>query len=329
MQIFSGKKRRRPNLSPGARLLLYFATLIFSALSVAETIAGYFPYAVEIGIYVAAACGLTVSIVYLHGDLKYGIRYSIQTVTAQNVLAGRVYADYRFRAILTTSAAFFINLLYAFINGIYALLHHSAWLGTLAAYYLLLSMMRFTAVWQERTYIKRAKDGKSKIEVGSEEEREEEGVQEREQNRHQQEWDVCRKAGLLLIAMTAVLGGAVMLLLHSQGGKNYSGFLIFAVAAYTFYKIIIAVINLIKVRSMRSPLLLAIRNIGYADALVSVLSLQTAMFAAFGEGEGINIQLMNGMTGGAVCVMILLIGICMTATAGREKQKLTENCRKF
>ena len=121
--------------------------------------------------------------------------------------------------------------------------------------------------------------------------------------------------------MAVVLCGAVVLLIREEGGKHYAGFLIFAVAAYTFYKIILAVINLIKVRRMKSPLLLAIRNIGYADALVAVLSLQTAI----GEGEEQNTQWMNGMTGVAVCLMILAIGIYMIRKEGSEKKKLIED----
>ena len=307
----SDKIRRMPKAAPWLRMLLYVATALFAVLSIVESGCGYFPYVIDIAIYVVSACSLTVSAVYLYCDLKTGVGTAVRGVTGKSRLARRAYGDYRFRAVLATSFSFLLNLAYAVGNGIYAWFHHSPWLGTLAAYYICLSVMRFTVVWQER------KDAKS---------RESSHISDRERG-EQQLWEgqVCKRGGGGLIAMAVVLCGAVVLLIREEGGKHYAGFLIFAVAAYTFYKIILAVINLIKVRRMKSPLLLAIRNIGYADALVAVLSLQTAMFAAFGEGEEQNTQWMNGMTGVAVCLMILAIGIYMIRKEGSEKKKLIED----
>jgi len=67
---------------------------------------------------------------------------------------------------------------------------------------------------------------------------------------------------------------------------------------------------------MNSLLLRMIRNIGYADALVSLVSLQTAMFVSFGDGT--DTRTMNLLTGGVVCLMILLMGIYMIRLAGKQ-----------
>ena len=72
-----------------------------------------------------------------------------------------------------------------------------------------------------------------------------------------------------------------------------------------------AIRNMIKVRKEKSLLLVTLRNISYADALVSLLSLQTALFAAFGQDSGELIPLMNALTSAGVCLMILGIGIYM------------------
>lgn len=98
--------------------------------------------------------------------------------------------------------------------------------------------------------------------------------------------------------------------------------MIFVVAMYTFYKVIISVVNMVRARKMKSPLLVIIRNIGYADALVSLLSLQTAMFASFGENSNINPQVMNAITGTCVCIMILVIGIYMIYSSGRQLKRI-------
>lgn len=303
MRKLSFKNRKPPVIKPFLRILIYLATLVLSILSIVETMYGYLGFAVDIIIYVAAACGLAVSSCCIYYDVTVGFRKMFRKVVDKSKLAERLYKDYRYRALFSTVFAFLLNLLYAAGNGIYAKRTHSAWLGTLSAYYLFLCMIRFLVIRQEFCFAKEHIEGKRKRAA---------------------EWNVFRNAGILLSFITLVLGGAVVLLLHEEGGKVYSGYLIFAVAAYTFYKITISVINMIKVRRMKSPLLLTIRNIGYADALVSILFLQTAMFTAFSDGKKINKQLMNEMTGGAVCAMILLIGIFMVRKAAKERKNLEE-----
>ena len=109
----------------------------------------------------------------------------------------------------------------------------------------------------------------------------------------------------------------VILLGHSQGGKSYPGFTIYAVAAYAFYKIIAAVIHMVKVKRQGSPLLTILRRVNYIDACVSILTLQTAMFASFSaEGEAF-MRTMNGMTGGIVSLMVLVLGILGVVLAKR------------
>lgn len=89
------------------------------------------------------------------------------------------------------------------------------------------------------------------------------------------EIEIYRSCGILFIIMTATLARTVFLLMELEGQKYYPGVAIFVVAAYTFYK------TILKAEKLKAPLLMAIRDIGYIDASVSVLSLQTAMFAPF------------------------------------------------
>lgn len=126
--------------------------------------------------------------------------------------------------------------------------------------------------------------------------------------------------GFLFLAV--VLAGAVILLENSQGGKNYPGFTIYAVAAYTFYKIIMSTIQVIKVGKRKSPLLSITRRIGYVDACVSILTLQTAMFASFAQGEEALAKQMNGITGAVVCLMVFGLGIQGIWTANIRKKEL-------
>lgn len=124
-----------------------------------------------------------------------------------------------------------------------------------------------------------------------------------------QELSVYRRNSILFIFMAVVLAGAVILLLSAQDGKDYPRLTIYAVATYTFYKIITSTIEVIKVGKRKSPLLSITRRIGYIDDCVSILTLQTAMFASFADREERFINLMNGITGTVVCLMVLGLGI--------------------
>ena len=57
-----------------------------------------------------------------------------------------------------------------------------------------------------------------------------------------------------------------------------------AVALYTFYTTIMAVVNLVRDRKSGSPVMAAARGVNLAAALVSMLSLETAMLTQFNMG---------------------------------------------
>ncbi len=91
-----------------------------------------------------------------------------------------------------------------------------------------------------------------------------------------------------------------------------------AVATYTFYKLTMSIINMIKARKEKSILSITLRYIGYSDALVSIFSLQTALFAAFGQQSGKLIPIMNTLTGTVICLMIMGLGIYMVCDAKKR-----------
>ena len=198
-----------------------------------------------------------------------------------------------------------LNLIYAIFNGVIGFMNFSARYVSLAVYYLLLCVMRFLAVaYAGRVYQVKVPWRKRNP--------------EKEDSLETRSWRVYRNCKILFSMMRIALGGAVIMLVSGEGGKSYQGLLIYAVATYTFYKLGMAIRNMIKVRKEKSLLLVILRNISYADALVSLLSLQTALFVAFGQDSGELIPLMNALTSAGVCLMILGIGIYMV----RKSKKL-------
>lgn len=294
------EKRKTIPMPPfGIRLVFYLAAVVFAVLSCLQAADGRFGMILGVGIYVLAAVMLAVSCCYLVLDIRYGIKEKVKPGIEANPFANRMTKDYHYRTVMFAFPGLVLNMAFVAFNGAVGILSRSAWCGTLCAYYIVLSMMRFGAVRCDQRMA-----GK------------------KEEVRREAEISFYRRCGIWLTMLTIALAGTVILILHEEGGKQYPGYLIYAVAGYTFYKIIMSVVNLRKVRRFRSPLLMAIRDIGYVDALVSVLSLQTAMFASFGKGEPGFDRLMNGTVGTAVCLMVFGAGIRCIRQANRMKREL-------
>ena len=127
-------------------------------------------------------------------------------------------------------------------------------------------------------------------------------------------------AGILLLALNFALTGVILLTIAQDTAKRYSEVVVISIATYTFYKIIMAVVNMVKVRKTRSPVLITIRNIGTADALVSMLTLQATMLASFQGKGGLDANRMNAVTGMVVCVLILALGVSMIRYAFKNQK---------
>lgn len=68
-----------------------------------------------------------------------------------------------------------------------------------------------------------------------------------------------------------------------------------------------------------SPLLAVIRNIGYAEVAAAVLTLQRSMLVSFGSMNNEQAHIMNMLTGAAVCIFVLVLGIRMIGRGMRKK----------
>ena len=81
-----------------------------------------------------------------------------------------------------------------------------------------------------------------------------------------------------------VLSGVVVLVMLQNKGFEYNGILIYVMAMYTFYVTTNSIIDIFKYRKYNSPIMSTSKPISLAAALVSMLSLETAMLSQF-SGE--------------------------------------------
>lgn len=280
-------------------LIVYLSTAAVAALSVIQAGKQILPWIAEIAVYVLAAALMTASCVFLYHDLRNSAINKIIVSIKKNPFGERFLDDHAFRTILTTLPAFLINVAYTVYNGVIGIMNQSAWFITMAVYYSLLGIMRYRAVSTGRR-IARLED---------------------KQLIRKKELSVIKMDGILLLVLNLALSGAVLLTIAQDTAKRYSEIMVISIAAYTFYKITMALINMIKVRKTQSPILITIRNIGVADALVSMLTLQAAMLASFQDKSSLNSNQMNAITGLAVCILIAILGTSMIWYAYAKKKE--------
>ena len=280
-------------------LLVYISTAAAAVLSIIQAGKQILPWIAGIVVYVLAAVLLTLSCVFFYHDLRENVIKKILEVIKKNPLGERFLADYTFRTILTTLPAFLINVAYTVYNGVIGIMNQSVWFITMAVYYSLLGIMRYRAVSTGRKISR---------------------LDDREQIR-KKELSVIKTDGILLLVLNLALSGVVLLTIAQDTAKRYSEIMVISIAAYTFYKITMAVVNMVKVRKRKSPILITIRNIGAADALVSMVTLQAAMFASFQDKNSLNTNQMNAITGLAVCILISILGISMIWYAWKKKKE--------
>lgn len=222
-------------------------------------------------------------------DRAYSNRYS-----------GRYLRDAAFRTHVSLYLSLGVNLLYVGVNVLSGLLYHSAWYGIMAGYYGILAVMRFLLL----RYV-----GRQKI-----------GTDLRAELRRS------RLCAMILLTLNLVLSGAVLMILYQNRGYASHGMLIYVMALYTFYGTTNAIINLVKYRKYNSPIMSTAKVISLMAALVSMLTLETAMFAQFGgDMSPRDQQIMIAATGGGIALVVVGMAVYLIYKANCRLRLLKEN----
>lgn len=127
----------------------------------------------------------------------------------------------------------------------------------------------------------------------------------------------------LLFLLNIPMGGMILLMIKTNSGYSYPGYVIYLSALYTFYMFTVSVVNLVRFRRLGSPILSAAKALNFVAALMSVLGLQTAMITRFSADNEEYRRLMNTLTGGGVYLATAAAAVYMTVRAKREE---AHNC---
>ena len=172
------------------------------------------------------------------------------------------------------------NFAYAIGNCIIGLMAHSWWFITMGMYYTVLAVNRFSVLRIKRKY--------------------------------NEELFARRITGILLIVLSLCIVGVNILSAIKERGTTFHEIVMITIATYTFTKITIAIIGMVKAKHTSSQILKTLRNISLADACVSVYTMQRSMLVSFPGMEAAEIKLFNILTGTAVWLVVLFLGINLT-----------------
>lgn len=237
-------------------------------------------------VYLFSAYTLVVVSLYIVALWK-----KIRRLIYQNRHSNRYITDASYRTTISMTGSLIVNLFFAGYKMVTAIRYHSFWFGAMAVYYIVLCFLRMFILRHLASgdYTQR------------------------------QALKAFRNCGVFLVVLNVALSGVVFQMLHQGRGYQYPGSMIYAAAAYAFYSFTMALMNTLKYRKLDTPLLTASKTINLVTALVAIFTLQTAMFAAFGNELSEKTQvIMNILTGTTVCLFILAMGILMVVRGNKR-----------
>lgn len=130
-----------------------------------------------------------------------------------------------------------------------------------------------------------------------------------------------RRTAWLLFLLNIPMGGMIVLMVWTNSGFFYPGYIIYLSALYTFYTMAVSIVNLVKFRKLGSPILSAAKVLNFVSAMMSILGLQTAMISRFSvNGENYR-RLMNAVTGGFVYGIVVMIAVYMLLHSRKIRKK--------
>ena len=174
---------------------------------------------------------------------------------------------------------FGINALYGIYTGALGLVSRSWWFIALAAYYIVLAVMRFAVILTMK------------------------------QTRLEDEQFITRFVGVMSLFLSVTLAGITYLSFSDERGTRFHEIVMITMALYAFSKITMAGVRMVQGGRNKRPARKCMCSLTLADAAVSIFALQRSMLVTFNGMRADNIQRMNALTGTAVYLLTAFLGI--------------------
>lgn len=285
------KKIGKKLLFPPAWLMVLLTVLSASMLTIVF-VKDWEQAPIAYAVYVLAFYTLTAVCLFFSMVLPKRFKQIKQKIY-DNPLGNRYMTDRAFRGKVSLYLSLGVSLLYVGANLWSWYWVRSWWFVVLAAYYGIMAVMRFLLVGFVR-----------KNEIGTS---------------IPKEWKRARSCACILLLINLSLSSAVLMILFQNRGYDYPGILIYIMAMYTFYSTVHAVVDMVKYRSLGSPVMSTAKVVSLSAALVSMLNLETAMFAQFGgEMSTEDQRTFIMLTGAGVSIAVVTLSVLLIVKATKE-----------
>lgn len=274
------------------QILIYSLTIIFAILSLIFAdnsllqniffagLGTFFFYAV----YLFAAFGIKnikVFIAFLRKRIKW---------------FDHILTDYNYRTIFNAALAFIFVFIFSIYNAILGIIYQSVWYISISIYYFLLMIVRFILV--KNGYLL----GKQKLEID---------IKAKKMTK------IYLKSGIYLFLIDLVLVIPITMLIYFQKKVNFPDWIAIGMAAYTFYKLITAIVNFIKTRKSEHLIIKGLRTINFTDAMVSLLTLENTLILTFSTEKSESLFILGAILGFVIIVLCFLLAV-LTIINGRK-----------
>lgn len=203
-----------------------------------------------------------------------------------NKFCVKYFNDIGYRSSFNLNLGLSINVFYSVFKFISGIIYSSFWFGAEAVYYIILSGIRIFLVKRIKT---------------------EDTVAG---------WKIHRLCGVFLFLLNTAMSGIIIQILFENETYHYSGIIIYATAAFTFWRLISSIIQVVKYRKKHTPVMSAAMYLNLSASLMSLFALQTAMISEFGAGFDTG-DTMNTATGIAVSTAVMCIAVFMLCTGNK------------
>ena len=125
--------------------------------------------------------------------------------------------------------------------------------------------------------------------------------------------------GVLLIVLGIMYFFVNVYIYYKGTNTNMHPYLTYLVALVAFYSIGSAIYGMIKYKRSETPILKAVKLTNFANALTSIMLTQIVLLDTYAVSSLYNSNLMNGITGMTVGIIIILLGLYMIVGINKTK----------
>jgi len=191
-----------------------------------------------------------------------------------NMLA-RIKDDYEYHTFFSVCVSLVITIVFALANCVLGVIHASSWHFSIFIYYTLLATARGIIPFTEKHGSTRS--GKTTLQTKA-----------------------FFAISLIFLFINISIIGPIMIMIRQEKEVYVTMVPAIAMAAYTFYKVTLAVIWLIKIRKSKNALLRSARTINIIDALFSIIVLQSTLIAVSGSENDHELIRFSAVTSGLI-----------------------------